>query len=110
MKKVLIPALVTLFILSGASQLQAQKREPMPDNATWQLVSNINNKSTVTVQFYTNDGILMYEETLHNVKLNIQKKKTVRKLNAVLKQVHSNWVINRSKTAETDLIARKLNP
>ena len=107
MKKMISATVLTMVILFAAMAVSAQQRDTAPDNCSWQLVSNIQDKSTVTVQFYTSDGILMYEETLRNTKLNINKRKTVRHLNAVLKEVYSNWVKN--KTAEKDLIAKKLN-
>ncbi|HYF31674.1 MAG TPA: hypothetical protein VD993_11190 [Chitinophagaceae bacterium] len=93
-----------LFITAGSMAQQA----PVTDSASWQLVSNIHDPSKVTVQFYSSNGILMYEETLYNTKLNINKKKTVRKLNTLLSQVYTNWVMNRQRTTEKDLIAKTL--
>ena len=87
-----------------------RKKFVIPDYATWQLVSNINDKSKVTVQFFSPDGILMYEETLHNVKLDITKKRTVHRLNEVLKQVHEAWVKDKVRMSEKEFVARKLNP
>ena len=108
MKKIIFATFLTIGVLSTAVTANAQKRDTTPDSCSWQLVSNIHDKSKVTVQFYTNSGTLMYEETLYNAKLNINKRKTVRHLNAVLQQVYNNWVMNNSKTSERDLIAKRL--
>jgi hypothetical protein len=107
MKKI-IPTLMVLVMTLSGFVLNAQQKETITDNASWQLVSNVQDKSKVTVQFFTKEGILMYEETLYNVKLNLNKKKTIRHLNAVLKEVYTTWVNKRVKTTETDLIAKKM--
>lgn len=108
MKRLISTAVLTMAILFLATGASAQQKDVTPDNGSWQLVSNLQDKSKVTVQFYTNDGTLMYEETLHNTRLNINKRKTVRHLNTVLKEVYTNWVKNRSVTTEKDIIAKKL--
>lgn len=109
MKKLITSMLLVTVFTVSAIATKAQQTHAASDSASWQLVSNTHDKSKVTVQFYTNAGVLMYEETVYNRKLNITKKKTVRQLNAVLQQVYNRWVMNGSKTAETDLIARRLN-
>jgi hypothetical protein len=92
MKKLVLSASLVMLVLLTTADTHAQKKQAMPEYATWQIVSNINDKSKVTVQFFTLNGTLMYEETLHNIKLDVTKKKTVRRLNEVLKQVHEAWV------------------
>ena len=107
MKKFILVTVLSLIMVCVATSLKAQVRDTPFAGCTWQLVSNIHEPSKVTVQFYTGDGVLMHEETLYNKKLNISKRKTVRRLNEALRQVYHSWVINR--TMEKDLIAKKLN-
>src|SRR5688572_32802688 len=107
MKKISFAIVLTIGVLFAATNSYAQQQDTMPDSCSWQLVSNIHDKSKVTVQFYTGTGILMYEETLYNTKLNLNKRKTVRHLNAVLQQVYSNWVMTKSSMSEKDIIAKR---
>ena len=105
MKKIIFAVVLLIGVLI-TTRSDAQQRDPMPDSCSWQLVSNIHDKSKVTVQFYSGEGVLMYEETLYNTKLNINRKKTVRHLNAVMQQVYNNWVMNNSNGK--DLIAKRI--
>ncbi|HEX6181915.1 MAG TPA: hypothetical protein VFZ47_11765 [Chitinophagaceae bacterium] len=105
MKKIIFAVVLLIGVLI-TTRSDAQQRDSIPDNCSWQLVSNILEKSKVTVQFYTGEGVLMYEETLYNTKLNINRKKTVRHLNAVMQQVYNNWVMNNSNGK--DLIAKRI--
>ena len=107
MKKIIFTLVLAIGVFISI-RTDAQQRDPMPDSCSWQLVSNIHEKSKVTVQFYTGDGTLMYEETLYNTKLNINRKKTVRHLNAVMQQVYNNWVMNKTTGGERDLIAKRI--
>ncbi|HYE53532.1 MAG TPA: hypothetical protein VD996_01770 [Chitinophagaceae bacterium] len=102
MKAIITSALIVLLLLN-VTALKAQKKEPMPDYGSWQLVTNVSDKSRVTVQFFSSDGILMYEETLYNTRLNMNRRKTLRRLNAVLKHVHETWVKNKEKLHTKDL-------
>ncbi len=108
MKKIIFATVLIIGVLFAATNSYAQQQDSISDSCSWQLVSNIHDKSKVTVQFYTGTGILMYEETLYNTKLNLNKRKTVRHLNAVLQQVYNNWVMTKSAISERDLIAKKL--
>ena len=105
MKKIIFAFALTIGVLISASA-DAQQSDSTPDSCSWQLVSNKHDKSKLTVQFYTGEGILMYEETLYNTKLNLNRKKTVRHLNAVLHRVYNNWVMNNLN--ERDLIAKRI--
>ena len=101
--KIIFPTILILF-LSGYGAFAQQKNEPEV-KGFWQLVSNISDKKTVTVQFYTSEGQLMYQETLHNVKLKAERKKVQRKLNEALKETYQAWTMNHNFEA-TDLVAK----
>jgi len=96
---------VSLLLLNATTHAQSKAQT---DHGNWQLVSRNCSPSKLTVQFFSNDGSLMYEETLYNVKLNIERRKTVRRLNEVLKQVHETWVKNKIPLNQRDIIAKML--
>jgi hypothetical protein len=106
MKKNIIALLVTLFYLTYSSSLSAQKQKYVPEKGHWQLVSNIRDKKTVTVQFYTNEGIKMYEETLNNVRMNVSRKKVRKQLYYALKEAYGEWMQN-ALVSSTHLIAKR---
>jgi hypothetical protein len=106
MKKNIIALLVALFYLTFSSPLSAQKQKYVPEKGHWQLVSNIHDKKTVTVQFYTDQGIKMYEETVSNTRMNVARKKVRRQLYYALKEAYSEWTKN-ALVSSTHLIAKR---
>ena len=107
MKKNIITLLVISFYLALSTPLSAQKQNKyVPEKGHWQLVSNIHDKKTVTVQFYTNDGIKIYEETLTNVKMNVSRKKVRKQLYYALKEAYGEWIQN-ALVSSNNLIAKR---
>ena len=84
--------LVTLFFLAlFGTAAQAQKK--LPKTGFWVVEDNLRTKEGSTVRFYTESGTLIYEEKLEDLRLNITRKKVVKRLDATLSQV-----LNRSRT------------
>lgn len=110
MKKNIL-ATIILFALATFSGLQLAAQKIKNDDTVkghWQLVSNIHQKKVVTVQFYTDDNTLMYQETLSNVRLNIERKKVQRKLNDALKESYQIWATTHAEPQAKDLIAKRI--
>src|SRR5881275_2610294 len=107
MKKNTITTIILATFIFCASQGFAQKKQNyIPERGHWQLVSNIHDKKTVTVQFYEDGGAMIYEETLKNTKMNADRKKIRRQLYFALKDAYQQWTLNRQVTS-TDLIAKR---
>jgi len=104
--KITAMMLVASMLIAGVAN--GQKKSQIPENGSWQLVSNKASKKNVTIQFYTNDGKLIYEEKLVNVKLNINRPRVVRKLNKALNEVMVAFNEARSINSNEKLVARTL--
>ncbi|WP_420153886.1 hypothetical protein [Siphonobacter sp.] len=86
--------LATLFFLALlGTAAQAQKKELQPKTGFWVVEDNLRTKQGSIVRFYAENGTLIYEEKLEDLRLNISRKKVVKRLDATLTQV-----LNRSRT------------
>ena len=77
---IIILLITAMQFLSLEANCQSQKRfkKYIPAEGSWELVSNTHVKHVTTVQFYNNDKILVYEETVMHVKFNLNRAKTLR--------------------------------
>lgn len=112
MKKLTFTALSTCaLLLVAATDTKAQKKTDPPDVGHWQVVSNIHNKKAANVQFYNNDGMLMYEEKIHGKKLNPARKKVAHDLNSALVEAHATWMKDQYAVVnQKDLFTKRLKP
>lgn len=107
MKKIFITSAIFLLFTFLTNQLLAQKKQSyVPEKGYWQLVSNLKDKRTVTVKFYTDQNEMIYEETLSNTRMNAERKKIRRKLYYALQEAYDQWAINQ-RINSTDLIAKR---
>jgi hypothetical protein len=107
MKKNLITiAAVLLFIFICTNTFAQKKNDYVSEKGHWQLVSNVHDKKTVTVQFYTVDGTKIYEETLYHTKLNADRKKVRRQLYLALEDACTQWA-SHTQISSNDLIAKR---
>jgi hypothetical protein len=107
MKKNLIITLGLLFFIFAGTVAFAQKKNNyVSENGHWQLVSNIHDKKTVTVQFYAADGTKIYEETMHNTRLNTDRKKVRRQLYLALEDAYAQWA-SHTQISSNNLIAKR---
>lgn len=98
--------LLALTLLCSFQMLAQKKQNYIPEKGHWQLVSNIHDKKTVTVQFYEEGGTMIYEETLKHARMNPSRTKVRRQLYFALQDAYKQWSLNRQVTA-TDLIAKR---
>jgi|SRR5450432_1980858 len=81
-----------LVLLSNSSASFAKsKKNTIPVNGFWQLVTNKNEKKTTLVQFYTDDKVLIAEVTITGIRLNTKKKKVLLQLNDKLEKAIIAW-------------------
>ncbi|MEO6812888.1 MAG: hypothetical protein ABI172_03095 [Ginsengibacter sp.] len=109
------PAFFLIFLALSMSSIKvsAQKRNTIPNNGFWVLVGNIHDKTTTTVQFYTNEEKLIYEEKITGVKFNLNRRKTLLYLKEGLEKAMIAW----NEKGETlrdknwvSVLVRKQNP
>ena len=58
----------------------------MPSEGYWVVETNINTPRESIVYFYTSNQEMIYKEAVSGKRINIKRKKTVNRLNAVLMQ------------------------
>lgn len=85
------PLLVALLLFSAsfATKAQTKKALPIASDGFW-VVETPPNSRACTVRFYTNDRMLIYEETIHRC-LKITRRQTKRQLNIALEQALFVW-------------------
>jgi hypothetical protein len=100
-----------VFAVIAYSQLAVEKThaqsrgECVPKNGYWVLVSNLNVKKVTTVQFYTNEHELIYEEVVRNHKLDLKRLKTLRCLKRGLDSALVAWNQEKSPLYTKDWVA-----
>lgn len=74
-----------------------------PDNGYWVVETNTRTPRSSTIYFYNNNHVLVYKETLENMRLNVRKRSV--KLN--LKKVLAQSLIaygQKQKTSENEML------
>ena len=85
-----IAVLLALLFISSASFAKS-KKSTIPITGFWQLVTNKNEKNTTLIQFYTDEKVLIAEETITGTRLNTKKKKVLLQLNDKLEKAIIAW-------------------
>jgi hypothetical protein len=104
MKYLLSTLLVLLFAFTTPALAQS-KKPCMPPDGYWVIESNVKTPKQSVVYCYNNDNILVYKEQITGRKLNVNRPKIVRQLNAALNQALVAWKNNQPLPA-SDLLAR----
>ena len=113
MKKIKLLALLISLILSTqiikAQDAESTTKPASPkwvsDKGFWVIESNVKNRKSSVVRFYTNDQQLIYTEKIEGVTLNVKKKKTLIKLKNVLDKVVDTWQANGIVKEQGELLA-----
>ncbi|HMH20922.1 MAG TPA: hypothetical protein VK563_04060 [Puia sp.] len=85
-------ALVILVLLFSSRQgYSQQKAAYIPEHGFWQLVNEKDQKGVTTVQFYTDNSELIYQENMKGIKFNMKKAKTFRWLKEGLDRATVAW-------------------
>jgi hypothetical protein len=69
----------------------------------WVIESNIKNPKNSIIYFYNNDDVLMYKEEVSGVKINVNRKKVVNRLENVLQVSSLAWQ-KEHKTMENEML------
>ncbi len=80
-----------IFFLSVSGTHAQSSGKFHQDKGYFVLVSNLGVKNATTVQFYTNDNTLIYEEQVTGVKFNLNRKKVINMLNDGLEKAIIAW-------------------
>jgi len=88
MKYALASFVVIILLLSSNRTLAATADSTLPrwlsDKGYWMIESNINSPDTSLVHFFTNDGILLYQERIEGERLDLRKIRIRMQLKRVL--------------------------
>lgn len=61
----------------------------------WVLEENIHKPTEQVIRFYNNDNLLLYQETLTNMKMNVAKRRIKMKLKKLLESTITTWEQNK---------------
>ncbi len=112
MKHLLAYLLLMTFLLLVAAGIDAraqQQQPPATAEGFWVLESNVKTPETTIAYFYNNDQVLVYKEKIEGVRLNVNKRKTVKQLNAVLQQALTAWKNEKAVRENKGLLASRLH-
>ena len=91
------------------SDVKAQSRAAcVPKDGYWILVSNLHVKKVTTVQFYTNENQLIYEEVVRDQKMDLKRLKTLRCLKKGLDAALVAWNFQKQALYNKDWVAANL--
>jgi hypothetical protein len=107
----IIIAALSLVSMGTFGQLAASKNEGKPkfprwvsDKGYWVIESNITSPRDHIIRFYNTDNVLVYKETLADVKLNAEKTKVKMKLKKILESSVVAWEKRKQDKEEMDLV------
>src|SRR5687768_8686567 len=105
----LLACAITILSISSALSSHAQARIPkwIPENGNWMVESNINNPLHSIIYFYTNEGQVIYKETLDGLKLRLEKRKVKMRLKKVLETALTAWNQNKQLAEEQQWVASR---
>jgi len=88
---IIAAALTIIVLFIGNSSFAQDTKKIDQEKGYFQLVSNKADKMTTTVQFYTNENVLMYEEKVTGVEFDLNDKKVVDMLNKGVEKAAIAW-------------------
>lgn len=96
--------LISVGLFAQLNTVKKQKGKPkcpawVSEMGYWVVESNINSPKNHVISFYTNDNILMYKETLKDVKLNPEKRAVKMKLKKALESSVISWYHQKTKNS-----------
>ncbi len=106
MKKIFLPLLFVSFLQLSFASVCCQQLPPNPE-PYWIIESNLKTPEKSIVYFYTASHVLMYKESVEGRKLNVNKRKTVKQLNAALTDVLVAWQKDKKAKQNEQIIARR---
>ncbi|RYG53654.1 MAG: hypothetical protein EOO01_03795 [Chitinophagaceae bacterium] len=109
MKKIIKTSmLITAFTLTYFLGNAQQSDNPVPkwvsEKGYWIVEGNVKTPRNHTIRFYTNENILVYQESLTGIKLNVNKRKVKMKLKQVLESSVTAWETKKQQQQELALV------
>ena len=98
-----------IALLSFSTAITAQAKIPkwLPENGNWMVETNINKPLHSVIYFYTNEGEVIYKETLDGLRLRLEKRKVKMRLKKVLESALTAWKQNKKLAEEQQLVVSK---
>jgi hypothetical protein len=107
-----IPLILLFHPVKALAQEEPTRIPSVPgwvsDKGYWEVESNIHSPWNSTIFFFNNDGIMVYKETLVNVPLDLQKRRTLRRLKKILDRSVTAWESGHPGPATELLVTRSL--
>jgi hypothetical protein len=100
-------AIVLSFALSSKAQSKLNTT-PEKETGFWVIENNKHSPKNSTVYFYNEDKELVYKESIIGKRININRKKTCKQLNAVLEQCLLSWKKEKTIKENQQWLAAKL--
>lgn len=113
MKKPFARMIATILLLALMHMGYAQehssgkKHTPswIPDKGFWVIQSTVKRPDISTVYFYNAEKVLVYKEQVEGVRINLHRKKVLKRLCHVLEQSLSNWEVKHVAKENQMLVA-----
>lgn len=105
----LLPGAFLLLARQAGARLPFHDRQPrwVPVKGYWVVEENVNNPGKAVVYFNNKQSQLVYQETV-TCRINLDRLRTLRRLNRVLEQAVADWERLAPPALETGLLARQL--
>lgn len=109
MKKTHFAFLLIFSILYSVAFAQGKAKSSswISGKGFWNIESNIKTPRNCTIYFYNNNRDLVYKETISSKRININRKKVCKKLEAVLVQAVTAWEQKKSCRENEALVAKR---
>ena len=107
-KHFLIALIATLSLfLTNVSHAQGGKRIPkwVPAKGFWVVESNVKTPENSIIYFYTNNGVVVYKERIEGTKINLARKRVLRRLKSVLDRSIAAWEVHHIAKEDENLVA-----
>ena len=100
--------LVALFITASIHAQQHAKPKWVSEKGYWVIETSGKTKNNHIIRFYSNEGQLVYQESVANQVLKISKRKVKMELKKVLEKSVDSWQARRKSAENPDLVAQAL--
>ncbi len=108
MKKIFSILALTIISCTCFSQLKKKDAKLVSERGYWMIESNLKTPKASTIYFYTNDNVVIYQESVQGIKVKPNKQKTRIRLKEALEQAITAWEKGKKANEDTMLVATAL--
>lgn len=105
----LLAVLFSFVAILSSAQKKSSSSQWVSDKGYWVIETNKNKPMNHIVRFYNTSNVLVYKETLSDIKLNPQKRKVRMKLKKVLDESVAAWEDKKEPSEELAYVKAILN-